>query len=108
MRIVVTGSSGNVGSAILTYVLAQGHTTLGLDIAEPSEEIRKQHGHRFTFQHIDMTDYAAVKAALQNCEAVIHTAALPTVGKSPAHVIHNTCVSSSHETPIVQLNCARQ
>lgn len=108
MRIVVTGSSGNVGSAIVTYVLAQGHTTLGLDIAEPSEEIRKQHGHRFTFQHIDMTDYAAVKAALQNCEAVIHTAALPTVGKSPAHVIHNTCVSSSHETPIVQLNCARQ
>lgn len=71
MRVLVTGSSGRIGSAICAR-LSREHSVVGLD-ALPSS----------TTQVVgSITDRAVVKRALQEVDAVVHTAGLhaPHVG----------------------------
>jgi nucleoside-diphosphate-sugar epimerase len=60
MQVLVTGSRGRIGSAIVRQLHAAGHTVVEFD---------KVLGH-------DMLDGAAVRAAAQNCDAIIHLASL--------------------------------
>jgi UDP-glucose 4-epimerase len=66
MRILVTGSSGHLGEALVTELRAAGHAVSGMDLLSgPSTD---------TVASID--DVAAVRAAMAQVEAVIHTATL--------------------------------
>lgn len=71
MRILVTGSSGRIGSAIVRR-LGPDHDVVGLD-ARPAPA---------TAMVVDVGDGAAVRAALHGIDALVHTAALhaPHVG----------------------------
>ena len=78
--VVVTGSSGDVGTALCRSMLDDGYAVLGLDIAPPLFE-----DPRFTFSQTDLTVTTEIDAALEKAEsrvgAVIHCAALqPLVG----------------------------
>ncbi len=66
MRILVTGSSGHLGEALVRVLRADGHEVNGLDV-QPSDT---------TTVVGTVTDRAAVRAALRNAEAVLHTATL--------------------------------
>lgn len=74
MRIVLTGSSGRVGRAIVS-ALAGRHDVTGMDRAP------------FSTTHIvgDFADAALLRSAFEQADAVIHTAALhaPHVGMVP-------------------------
>lgn len=75
MRVVVTGSGGRVGRAIVTR-LAGEHDVVGLDRLPASTAV----------QHVaDILDRRALAAALRGADAVIHAAALhaPHVGVLP-------------------------
>ncbi|MBB6499246.1 NAD-dependent epimerase/dehydratase family protein [Pedobacter cryoconitis] len=66
MRILVTGSSGQLGSVTVNHLRNHGHEVTGIDlIAHPSTDLI-----------IDITNPTAVEQVTRNMEAVIHTAAI--------------------------------
>jgi len=66
MTILVTGSSGHLGEAVMRRLAATGHDALGLDLVEGP----------FT-RHVGMVaDRAFVSACMGGVDAVIHTATL--------------------------------
>jgi nucleoside-diphosphate-sugar epimerase len=75
MRVVVTGSSGRVGRAIVARLRADGHAVAGFDRAPAST----------TDVVADLGEGAALRAALGGADAVVHAAALhaPHVGVLP-------------------------
>lgn len=66
MRVLVTGSAGHLGEALMLSLPAHGHDPVGLDI------LPSPHTH-----HVgSITDRALVREALAGCDAVIHAATL--------------------------------
>ena len=72
MRIVVTGSSGHLGEALVRVLGTQGHQVVGLD----------QLPSRFTAMVGSIVDRGFVRHAVRGAEAILHTATLhkPHVG----------------------------
>ena len=66
MRILVTGSSGHLGEALVRVLRADGHEVNGIDVLRSDT----------TTVVGSVTDHAAVRTALRNAEAVLHTATL--------------------------------
>lgn len=72
MRLVVTGSAGHLGEALVRTLRQAGHETVGLDLlASPHTDVVAP-----------VTDRGAVRSALGGADAVLHTATLhkPHVG----------------------------
>jgi UDP-glucose 4-epimerase len=72
VRIVVTGSAGHLGEALVRTLRAAGHDVLGLDLlASPHTDVVAS-----------VTDRPAVRSAVRDADAVLHTATLhkPHVG----------------------------
>jgi UDP-glucose 4-epimerase len=72
MRVLVTGSAGHLGEALIRTLRGEGRDTVGLDLL-PSAH---------TDVVASITDRAAVRAAMTGVDAVLHTATLhkPHVG----------------------------
>lgn len=73
MRILVTGGAGYVGTALIPLLTGRGHAVRCMDLRDPciaaaAADVEVQIG--------DVRDPAAVAAALQGAEAVIHLAAI--------------------------------
>jgi UDP-glucose 4-epimerase len=66
MKVLVTGASGQLGSATVMHLKAYGHNVTGIDVI-PSAT---------TNQIIDIKDKEAVEAATRDFDAIVHTAAL--------------------------------
>jgi nucleoside-diphosphate-sugar epimerase len=69
MRIVVTGSKGRLGSAVVAYAQAQGADVLGVDQVGV--------GNLSDYIVADLTDVGQVYDVLHGADAVIHLAAIP-------------------------------
>jgi len=94
MRIVVTGSTGKLGSVVVRELSAAGHEVIGFDISG-----RPQPG----FLQVDLTDYGQVIDALaglgdrdeRGLDAVVHLAAIPAPGiRSEVAVFHNNMAAT--------------
>ena len=66
MRILVTGSAGHLGEALVRSLREAGHDVVGLDLLDSA----------YTDVAASVTDRAAVRAAMAGAEAVLHTATL--------------------------------
>src|SRR6266545_3298284 len=66
MRVLVTGSSGHLGEALVRTLRRSGHEVVGLDIA-PSP---------FTSNVGSITDRSCVRRCIQGVHAIFHTATL--------------------------------
>jgi UDP-glucose 4-epimerase len=66
MRVLVTGSSGHLGEALMRTLRAQGRDAIGLDIVASA----------WTDRVGSIVDAAAVAAAMEGVDAVLHTATL--------------------------------
>lgn len=66
MKILVTGSAGHLGEALMRYFKTTGHAAAGVDIAASP----------FTTETGTITDRAFVRDAMQGADAVLHAATL--------------------------------
>ena len=95
MQIAVTGASGELGRALVPYLLAQGHAVVSLDRSMPSVSfITEAHTARAIIA--DLTDFGQVVASLRDCEAVIHLAAHRSPVNAPDTVVYNENTASSY------------
>lgn len=69
MRIVVTGSKGDVGRFVVNHIKRQGDDVLGVDISG--------RGNLGDYIHADLTDAGQAFDVLQGADAVIHLGAIP-------------------------------
>jgi nucleoside-diphosphate-sugar epimerase len=79
-RVVVTGGSGNLGSAVVDELVDHGYDVINIDVAPPRKS-------RAPFTRVDLRDYGQVVEALsgidtryQGVDAVVHLAAIPGPG----------------------------
>jgi len=70
MRVLVTGASGFVGNWVVAELLARGHEVRCL--VRPGSEAKLKAADRVEVFLGDVLDKAAVKQAVQGCQAVVH------------------------------------
>jgi UDP-glucose 4-epimerase len=87
MRILVTGSAGHLGEALMRTLESTGHEAVGFDIR----------GGRFTGRVGSITDRNFVKASMQGMDAVLHTATLhkPHIASHPWQDFVDTNISGT-------------
>lgn len=77
MKVVVTGSSGKAGRAVVARLLEHGHDVRGVDLVPPAES------HAPPSLLADLTDFGQVVECLAGSDAVVHLAAIPAPGIQP-------------------------
>jgi UDP-glucose 4-epimerase len=75
LRVLVTGGSGFIGSHVVDVLAARGHEPVNFD------RVRSPHHAPGSVETVigDATDSAALKAAMEDCDAVVHLAAMADV-----------------------------
>ncbi|MEM8874610.1 MAG: NAD(P)-dependent oxidoreductase [Planctomycetota bacterium] len=71
MRIVVTGGSGRIGSALVERLHADGHDVLNLDVRKPPADAPSP------WRYVELADRAALQPLLEGADAVAHLGELP-------------------------------
>ena len=102
MKLFITGAAGFIGSNYLRHVLATSdHTVVAFDAltyAGNLDSIEDLLGDRAAFVHGDITDRAAVCAAMAGCDQVVHFAAESHVDRSisgPDAFVHTNCFGTN-------------
>jgi nucleoside-diphosphate-sugar epimerase len=96
-RVVVTGGSGKLGTAVVDELVDHGYDVVNIDRVPPRVE-------KCPYTRIDLTDYGQVLEALsgidaryQGVDAVVHLAAIPGPGQTGnAATFDNNIVSTFH------------
>jgi UDP-glucose 4-epimerase len=87
VRILVTGSAGHLGEALIRTLRGSGHDVVGLDLLDSP----------YTDVTTSVTDRAGVRAAMGGADAVVHTATLhkPHVTSHPRQAFVDTNVTGA-------------
>ncbi|OSQ37218.1 SDR family oxidoreductase [Thalassospira mesophila] len=72
MRVFVTGATGFVGSAVVQELLSAGHDVLGMVRSDASAQLLAKTD--AVVHRGDVTDLDSLRAGVEGCDAVIHTA----------------------------------
>lgn len=80
MKVLVTGSSGFIGSNLVPLLRSMGHDVVGLDVVPPTWQSGLDH-----FELVDVRDEDGVRGAVRRAEpqVVIHLAARTDIVSSP-------------------------
>lgn len=103
MKIVVTGSSGKAGRAVVKDLVAEGHDVLGVDLLRPAP------GTGGRMLQADLTDLGQVMEVLLGADAVVHLANIPAPGLYPPAktFIDNTAMNYNIFSAAVDLGLSR-
>jgi len=71
MRILLTGSNGYIGKAVLSQLVQKGYSILCID-QQPEGLVPG-----LEYAQCDITDYARLSSLVKGCEMVVHMAAIP-------------------------------
>jgi len=94
MRVLVTGGAGYIGSGVVEELLRSGHSAVVYDSLYKGHRDAVHPDARFV--EADLLDAAALSAALEGADAVVHMAADSLVGESvqkPAKYYRNNVVA---------------
>ena len=95
-KILITGGAGFIGSNLVDHFLTQGHKVVVLDDLSTgfTENISHHFNNsNFTFIKGDIRDLGTCKEAVNNCEYVLHQAALGSVPRSVKDPINTNSVN---------------
>lgn len=92
MRTVVTGGAGRVGDVTVRALADDGHEVSVVDLSPPDRELPP--GASFT--RADVADHDALLEACGGADAIVHLAGISRPIDAPAHVVHDTNVTLSH------------
>ncbi|MDP9038813.1 MAG: SDR family oxidoreductase [Acidobacteriota bacterium] len=82
-NILITGAAGFIGSHLAEALLGRGHQVRGFDNLSTGRRENLPAAHRnFAFLEGDLRDPAALRAACDGIDIVLHQAALPSVPRS--------------------------
>ncbi|MBE0697591.1 MAG: NAD-dependent epimerase/dehydratase family protein [Anaerolineaceae bacterium] len=90
MRILVTGSTGGIGSWVVKRLLEDGHTLRALDI--PAQPINSD----YEYLPGDLRNLAVVRQAMAGIEAVVHLAAIPYDVDRQAELVLDTNIHGTY------------
>jgi dihydroflavonol-4-reductase len=94
MHVLITGGTGFIGYHTTRALLASGHQVRLLVRSE--EKMRRLFGDAISdFVIGDVTDPASVELALRGCDGLVHTAAMVSVDKKDAQLVHDTNVGGT-------------
>jgi UDP-glucose 4-epimerase len=99
VRVAVTGAGGRIGTKVVALLIERGHSVVAIDKNVPDgtdggDSIAGAPGpHWLT---ADVTDYRALLAAFEGCDALVHLAAFPGPGRAAEWAVHNNNVVSSY------------
>lgn len=93
MRIAVIGGNGDMGSALIPYLLEQGHAIVSVDRSLPAGPVT--FAENLVRTVADMRDFGQMVAVMRGCDAVVHLAAhrSPLNAPDPVVYIENTAGS---------------
>ena len=86
MKVLVTGSRGKVGRALCPRLAAAGYDVRATDLALPTWD-RVDPGEPEDYWQADLTDAGTAYALARDCDAIVHTAAIPQPIHNPPHVV---------------------
>lgn len=82
MQLLVTGTSGLIGSHVASQALERGHSVRALDRNPARPELRAlretHDAAQLDFVYADLTDRLALLRAAEGCDAILHLAAIPS------------------------------
>ena len=76
-KVLVTGSSGFLGSHIVDCLIDRGYDVIGLDLQESNYNQGLK-----DFYCIDILDYKSIERSLKGCDYVYHLAGIADIGES--------------------------
>lgn len=85
MKVLVTGSRGKVGTAVVRALTAAGHDVTGSDLGRHDFD-RILPGEP-DYQQADLTDAGQAYAIVRGFDAVVHAAAIPEPTRNPPHIV---------------------
>lgn len=88
MRVLVTGSTGAIGGAVCDELLAAGHEVRGFDRAASDSLADTRVG--------NLTDAAAVAAAAEGVDVIVHLAATPDEADFASDILPNNILGTYH------------
>jgi nucleoside-diphosphate-sugar epimerase len=88
-KVVVTGGSGLLGSAVISEFLEHGYDVLNADMKHPKEAL-------CSTVITDLTDLGQVYGVLAGADAVVHLAAIPVAYSHPNEVTFQNNVMSTY------------
>ena len=86
MKILVTGGSGYIGSAVVRELLSDGAKVKVL--ARKTEGLRNLEGLDVELAYGDITDFHSIKSALRGCDRVFHLAAIYAIWLPDPKMMH--------------------
>jgi nucleoside-diphosphate-sugar epimerase len=92
--ILITGATGFLGRNLCDYLAGQGHAMRAL--ARPTSDASALEGLNIEVARGDITDLAAVQAAMHGCDQVIHAAAHFRLWGPPAPFIQTNVDGARH------------
>ncbi|WP_249123889.1 NAD-dependent epimerase/dehydratase family protein [Saccharopolyspora erythraea] len=88
MRVAVTGANGRIGRVVVDALVRDGHEVVAIDRSLPQSRAGVE------AVAADVTDFDAVRDALEDCRGLAHLAAVPSPWHDVGHVVHNTNVTA--------------
>ena len=85
MKVLVTGSRGKVGTAVVRALIAAGHDVTGSDLGRHAFD-RILPGEP-DYQQADLTDAGQAYGIVRGFDAVVHAGAIPEPTHNPPHVV---------------------
>ncbi len=76
-KVIVTGSSGFIGSNLVTELSQKGYQVVGIDIENPNPSRCNQSD--FEFQKVDIRDIESLEKVFSGAFGIFHCAAIPRV-----------------------------
>jgi UDP-glucose 4-epimerase len=95
MRVLVTGARGKVGRALVPALIHKGHDVRATDVGRPDWDRIQDPDTTEDYRQADLTDAGACYALAQDCDAVVHAAAIPQPVHNPPHVVFENNVMST-------------